>query len=194
MAAVSDRRTGPPSPTRGSPHASSASLHPPSGPTRTRGRPRSMGEPPRSAITAPPRSATSENRVGSCTVGNHALRHCITASRATRRKRSALRAALSVSHRTTDRSAVKSRMSSIPSSTSFWTTNSGLPPLIRANPTPRRGDGEVAVNTSLTGSGSTDQTHDRHRPAPSPTVSGSPARSRRTLSRWCRSSSPKRGS
>ena len=68
--------------------ARSSSDHPPSGPMSTTGWPSSGGAPPLSASAAPGNAATVAKSTTSPTVGRWVRRHCIAASRATRRSRS----------------------------------------------------------------------------------------------------------
>src|SRR5581483_905640 len=97
------------------------------------------GPPPRSATTIPGWPARPARGRSSSTAGNRARRHWRAASRAIRRQRSAAVAARASSGRATDRSATTGTMRSTPSSVSFWTTSSGLSPLVRAKATARRG-------------------------------------------------------
>ena len=148
-AAVSARRMWGPRSSRahGFRPSTSESVSPPSGPITTRisspgGDPRRVGRiaatlghhqagvagKGRRAAPAPPPP------------GRVARRHCRAASRAIRRQRSAAAPARAGSGRLTERSARTGTMRSTPSSVSFWTTSSGLSPLVRAKATARRGD------------------------------------------------------
>ena len=90
-AAVSTRRTVSPSDTRSSASASSAGVHPPSGPTATVRSPGASGRPPGSAATADTR--TSAAGAGPLISGSHTRRDCSAASTAMRRSRSSWRSA-----------------------------------------------------------------------------------------------------
>ena len=96
---------------------------------------------------APPfvRSRSPNARTGS-TSGSHSRRHCITASRATRRHRCTCRADLASSHCTTDRSATNGTIRSTPNSVSFWTIVSERPPFSTAKPTATTGSRSGHLN------------------------------------------------
>ena len=199
-AAVSARKTWGPSVTWRETASSSASSHPPSGPTRTVGAASVIGAPPRTAkamAKGPARAAgpvTSENVTGPSTTGSHARRLCIAACRATSRRRASRRPGAASSQRGTERAVVITTTRSTPASVNFCTAHSGWAPFVKENATVTTGCGRPswAASPAASSSGDPVQQQGRTQPAPSEAETASPGRKRSTCERWWKSSWPTR--
>jgi hypothetical protein len=138
------------------------------------------------------REASSAVETGSSTSGSHARWACLAASRAIVRQRATPLTAFAASHLEMLRAACQGTIASTPSSVADCTANSSRSPFARACTSTTRGCGgstsrRVPTRTTTSFGDTASHSPSNQTPRPSPTVTCSPTRRRRTAAAWCAS-------